>query len=701
MDEDFVKIHQQTNHSSAENNSGITPHGRRTGLYRRGGQLTMFGRFYQRVWNSTFVVRYIIYIIPVGLLISIPIFVGAFGNTNAGLGGVRIVWIFTWVEVVWVSLWVSKFAARVLPTVFESIIGVINYSVLKYARILTALQGPLSLVLWLFISWITLLPILTGNPDQRSANDRTTKAWESRLYRILGAFLIGSIIFAVEQFLIQMLSVNYHRKQFAGRVKIYKRHVVLLSILFEISRSIFPIFCEEFLEEDYTITAGIVGGLGKPNPKGTGMRILGNIGRVGNKISSAWGNVAQELSGKARVTQDNSKNYVTTALEHRAASGALGKRIWMSLVPEGKDQLEFADLQEVSVGLLPENLESSEFADECMIMLDKDMNGDVSLEEIINFCEYLCKERKSMTRSMHDVDNAIHVLDGVLTAVVLVAAVFVFIAVLNQNFSTMLATAASVLLSLSFVFSSTAAELLSSCVFLFVKHPYDVGDRVSVNSIDYIVDHISLLYTVFRTIDEQKNVQVPNSILNTLFVENVTRSPSMQDVITLLVNYNTSFDDLSALETILSQFLKDNDRDFYPDISLQVSGLPALDRMEIQIRFKHKSNLANEKLRLARRNKSMCALIEACRKVPLFAPLAGSPALGTAEQPQYMVTVSPDDAKQRYDSSLKAMDENRWVNNQKVPNEAASIKPKSISGLRTSGSMISRQSTRKSNIKDT
>lgn len=71
-----------------------------------------------------------------------------------------------------------------------------------------------------------------------------------------------------------------------------------------------------------------------------------------------------------------------------------------------------------------------------------------------------------------------------------------------------LASAGTTLLSLSFAFSVTCQEFLGSCIFLFVKHPYDVGDRVDISDEQLIVEKISLLYTVFTRINTMKVVQV-------------------------------------------------------------------------------------------------------------------------------------------------------------------------------------------------
>ena len=58
------------------------------------------------------VTRYFVYVLPLALIIAVPVIVGATVAKDAELGGVRIVWFFTWVEILWLSLWVSKIVAH-------------------------------------------------------------------------------------------------------------------------------------------------------------------------------------------------------------------------------------------------------------------------------------------------------------------------------------------------------------------------------------------------------------------------------------------------------------------------------------------------------------------------------------------------------------------------------------------------------------
>jgi small-conductance mechanosensitive channel len=214
----------------------------------------------------------------------------------------------------------------------------------------------------------------------------------------------------------------------------------------------------------------------------------------------------------------------------------------------------------------------------------------------------ISKERKSLARSMKDVDSAIEKLDDVLVIIVFIIAVFIVISFLNQNFATTLATAGTALLSLSFIFAVTCQEVLASILFLFNKHPFDVGDRVDINGASYVVKELSLLFTVLKRLDGTI-VQVNNAILNTAWINNIRRSNTMSEVIQLSVDFGTSFSKIQSLRREMLAFVAANSRDYAKELEIEIKDAKGLDKLLLQVVIKHKSNWQNDALRAHRRNK--------------------------------------------------------------------------------------------------
>ena len=255
-------------------------------------------------------------------------------------------------------------------------------------------------------------------------NGTGLKPWESIVQKILAAFLVASLILLAEKMLIQIISIDYHHTQFQSKIIESKHRIKLLSQLYDASRNLFPAYCNEFAEEDYIIHDSINIPSSKHGHKRSGsatpMRLLMNVGRFGDKLTSAFGNIASEVTGKQVFNPESAHSIVVEALEKNRSSEALAKRLWMSFVVEGKEALFMDDIVEVL------GADHRVDAEEAFEILDRDSNGDISLDEmILTVCEF-GKERHSIASSLHDVDQAINVLDKLLCTIVFIVVVFVF-----------------------------------------------------------------------------------------------------------------------------------------------------------------------------------------------------------------------------------------------------------------------------------
>lgn len=381
------------------------------------------GRFYNKIVNFSVVTRYFVYVLPVALLLAAPIIIYAILNPKAIFAstGVRVIWFWLWIEIIWLSIWVSKLAAKAIPWVFMFICGVVSSGTRKYALILKALEIPLSLVGWAVTSLVTFTALTSPKLNEGIPS----KHWVTVMTRLLGPALIASLLFLGEKAIVQLISVNYHRRSFEGRIKQSKRDVHLIGLLYEASRSLFPMYCQEFINEDYVINDSIEAMLAKTtghkrSGSATPLKLIGDVGRLGDKVTSVFGNIASEITGKQVFNPNSAHSIVVEALEKIRSSEALAKRLWMSFVVEGKEALYAEDVQEV---LGPARREE---ADEAFAALDQDGNGDISLDEMIMKVVEIGRDRKSISSSMRDVGQAIGVLDQILVAVLLVIIVFIF-----------------------------------------------------------------------------------------------------------------------------------------------------------------------------------------------------------------------------------------------------------------------------------
>lgn len=385
--------------------------------------LNAMGRLYNKIVGFSVVTRYLVYVVPVAVLLAIPLIVlpltgdGDKDRVKLGDGPHHsLFFLFLWIEISWLALWAGKLVAHFLPFLFMFFCGVISSGTRKYATVLAALEIPLSLFFWGLASWLSFKFMFRD----------TGREWANVIVRILLSLFLSSAVLLGEKFLVQLISISYHQRSFANRIQDSKREIRLLGLMYEASRTLFPMYCPEFAHEDYIINDSLdvilTGGKGakKKGVAAAPMRLVGDVGRLGDKITSVFGNLASEITGKQVFNPNSAHSIVVEALEKVRSSEAMARRIWMSFVVEGQDALSRDDIIEVMGPA--HRLE----AEECFDAIDADQNGDISLEEMIRKVVEIGKERKAIANSMKDISQALTVFDKVLLFVVLIIVIIIF-----------------------------------------------------------------------------------------------------------------------------------------------------------------------------------------------------------------------------------------------------------------------------------
>lgn len=365
--------------------------------------------------------------------------------------------------------------------------------------------------------------------------------------------------------------------------------------------------------------------------------------------------MASDIAGKQVFSTTSAHAIVIEALESPRSSKALARRLWLSFAGEGREVLYRQDLVEI----LGE--QQNQKVDEIFGLLDRDGNGDVSLDEMEMLVVQAGQDRKNRATSMHDISQAIAVLDRLLSAVVLAAVALIYAAFFSPAFAAKTTQLWTTFTGLASAIGGTVTEFLSCCIFLFLKHPYDVGDRVNINEQELIVERISLMYSVFRRVDTNSTLQIPHNIANSLWIENISRSQAMRERLTIAVAATTTQEDILALRGELQKFVAadENRRDYQQEFDIELRGVGDLKQLDLRVEIRHKSNFANEMLRNPRRNKFMCELLAAARRIPLEPPGGAAPALGDPANPAYSVAVSDLEAVAARERKAKDVEASR------------------------------------------
>ena len=165
---------------------------------------------------------------------------------------------------------------------------------------------------------------------------------------------------------------------------------------------------------------------------------------------------------------------------------------------------------------------------------------------------------------------------NIVTAIVIVV---IWLVLLEIASSKVLLFVSSQVVLLAFIFGNTVKTVFESIIFLFIVHPYDVGDRCVVDGVpvkklttkrsitfpyilcltyilevcfQMLVEEMNLLSTVFLKLDNEK-VYYPNAVLATKPISNYFRSPDMSETVEFSIAFSTPISKIAHLKERIAE----------------------------------------------------------------------------------------------------------------------------------------------------
>lgn len=478
------------------------------------------------------------------------------------------------------------------------------------------LEIPATLFFWWLGVEISFLPTMKNHHVN---GDKSTKSWEKTVNKIIISLFVGVTLNFVEKIIIQLIAISFHLRTYQDRIEVNKFQIGSLTKLYTYSKEKIRMEDSEFDEKK---TSGLNSGTRTPMMYAD--QVQKKTKDVISKVGDVAGAVAGDFTGKKINKSNHPSQVILTLLNSTSGSQILARRLYRTFVRDGEETVSSDDLKAA--------FDSTEEADAAFTMFDKDLNGDISMEELEAVCVEIGRERKSITASLKDLDSVVSKLDDVLVFVVLIITVLVLLSLLSTSAAGVLTSAGSTILALSWLLSATAQEFLQSLIFVFIKHPFDVGDRVSIygntgstlTGDDYFVKEISLLYTEFKKM-EGHVVQAPNSVLNTLFMLNMRRSGGLAEAVPIVIKFGTTLSQIEELRIRLLEFVSTEKREYQANILTELRNVTENWSITLNVIFFYKSNWQNELLRLQRRNKFICTMMMVLQELGIEGPYKNTP----------------------------------------------------------------------------
>ncbi|KAJ3391079.1 hypothetical protein HDU92_000145 [Lobulomyces angularis] len=489
-----------------------------------------------------------------------------------GIENLPILFWSVYLSVSWTTYYLLDFLFKVLPEIFNKLVYLIIGLILENIRVASKVSGYIdysrhlqkyiTYFTWSILNFITYIAIF-GMQKPGS-------------YEIVQKICISiCVIFGVsliEKFCLQIFAVHFHKRAYSDRLE---NQNYCENLLEKLSKSI-------RISEDVTLE-----------------QIEKENGGINDKFNSIRAKVFLDLT---KVNEKVDDVALISGVLRYGNPYKFGKRLFDSLAKENSDRIYLSDFLKYFA--------TTEEAEEAFLFFDKDNNGDVIKSEFKQTILEVFNEDESLEKSIFQSSQAISKLDNVVSFFSYIVILFIILAIFGVNTTGFLTVAVSLWAGLAFALGGTIKNVLESMIFLFLTHPYDVGDRVEIDGEQFFVKEFGLNTTVFKSI-EGLEIYSPNFVLLGKSIRNIRRSGPTSESVRITIALDTSLEKIENLNKFLINYIKaEESREFFPDLIYIVNNIVSDNAMTLTFWLSHKSNWQMAGRKIKRRNRFMMKLRE-------------------------------------------------------------------------------------------
>ncbi|KAF9452408.1 hypothetical protein P691DRAFT_772397 [Macrolepiota fuliginosa MF-IS2] len=571
----------------------------------------------------------------------IPAILGWTKFRGARVWGVKLLFWSIWLSILWAGWWFALVFSWVWHRVLLVFVHVLRfYAVKRYVNWLEYLHGYLALVAWTAALWITWVPLIAdrqmGGEDPNSRSVRAINLGG----RLFFALACCTAILLAEKVSVQWIALKFHERSYRRRIEVQKEAVQAFKVLFALFGRAPNAERKQSQKRRFATTWSDT--LYFPLSSDQRFNYHHRFVDRGptSKLRTALTDVTGQIFEESKVAEDDA---VGKAFHRDGPDGSrkmrqLAEDIWRGLSgrsTQTNTSTPFA-LQKFVIESKLSGTDKGSIPKHCQgVTVDqiwKVLTGGLSHLESIPEAEFLTRcsdlhaEQRRLEETMNDLQNVVGRLDDLLMLFWVVTSILIFSVALEAELKTLIFGAGSAFVGASWLLKDSAAEILASILFLFSKHPFDVEDKVIINGKRYTVVEMRLLSTVFYD-DDSVQVQAPNSLLNTMFIHNLRRSPATSEPFSIEVSHHTTEKQLEDFESRMTKFLKTKPKDYRDDFHVVIKELSFQDqKLVLNLEIKYNNNWESDiHVRARRRNAWICAVRKSLDEGGIHGP--GTPGL--------------------------------------------------------------------------
>jgi hypothetical protein len=288
-----------------------------------------------------------------------------------------------------------QIASKIVPYPVGILASAVTNGSKKWRDMAKMLEVPLTLFLWWLGIYVSFLPIMRNHHADGNSG---TRYWEKNANIVLLCFFIASILNLIEKVIIQLIAISFHMRTYADRIEINKFQINSLSKLYKYAKEI---------EKDFGADQDPSPSNGAVTPRAMLLHAATGAQRAARAVGDVVGKIAGDFTGRQVNSSSSPQQVVLTLLQSTEGSNVLARRLYRSYVRLGEENVHLDELRSAFA--------DDDEAEAAFTMFDRDLNGDISCEEMELACVEISRERKSIAASLKDLDSVVGKFDDCLT----------------------------------------------------------------------------------------------------------------------------------------------------------------------------------------------------------------------------------------------------------------------------------------------
>ncbi|KAJ9553957.1 hypothetical protein OSB04_018002 [Centaurea solstitialis] len=315
-----------------------------------------------------------------------------------------------------------------------------------------------------------------------------------------------------------------------------------------------------------------------------------NMNRMMDMINTSMltTSLGEQLQDITCDEDDESSVQITSETQAKIAA----KKIFSNVAEPGSKYIHLEDLRR----FLPDDEASTTI----QLFDESSETRGVSKRVLKNWVVNVFRERRALALSLNDTKTAVDKLHQMMNVVVAIVIIVIWLLILRVATTQFFIFLSSQLVLVAFVFGNTCKTTFEAIIFLFVVHPFDVGDRCEIDGVQMVVEEMNILTTTFLRYDNQK-LAYPNSVLSSMPIANYHRSPDMGDAIDFCIHVSTPTEKIAKMKQRITSYVDNKSDHWQPSPMIVMRDVDDLNRLKISIWLSHRMNFQDMGERWIRR----------------------------------------------------------------------------------------------------